>query len=211
MIHVKELPPPLISRKISIACALWLLLTIVLSICALTQKLNMNKETIRQMLHDNLNMWKICAKVVPKTSHPGTKTDEKINLWLDELSSHWIWDLVLKYDLETHKQSQQWVEKGGERPTKTKMSEPQLKAILIVFFFQYLGHHPLQIRSLQPVTGKFYVGILERLQAHVIWVQPKHTKESWILHHDNASSHLSFIVYEFLAHEKYSNIATPTL
>ncbi|CAH1997496.1 unnamed protein product [Acanthoscelides obtectus] len=37
-----------------------------LSIRALSDKLNMNKEIVRQMLLENLNMRKVCAKTIPK-------------------------------------------------------------------------------------------------------------------------------------------------
>ncbi|XP_055918322.1 protein GVQW3-like [Eupeodes corollae] len=37
-----------------------------LSIPGLSYELNFNKETVRKMLHENLNMRKICAKMVPK-------------------------------------------------------------------------------------------------------------------------------------------------
>jgi predicted DNA binding protein len=37
-----------------------------LTIRMLSEELGINKETVRQMLHENLSMRKLCAKLVPK-------------------------------------------------------------------------------------------------------------------------------------------------
>ncbi|GFU01731.1 putative mariner transposase [Trichonephila clavipes] len=37
-----------------------------LSIRAIAETVNIDKECVRQILHDNLNMQKVCAKMVPK-------------------------------------------------------------------------------------------------------------------------------------------------
>jgi hypothetical protein len=38
---------------------------------------NMEKETVRQILHDRLNMRKVCAKMVPKNLAQERKEPEK--------------------------------------------------------------------------------------------------------------------------------------
>ncbi len=37
------------------------------------ETVNANKETVRKILHDELNMNKVCAKLVPKTLNPDQK------------------------------------------------------------------------------------------------------------------------------------------
>lgn len=38
-----------------------------LSVRLITEMVNVDKETVRQVLHENLNRTKVCAKIVPKT------------------------------------------------------------------------------------------------------------------------------------------------
>jgi len=38
---------------------------------------NINKETVRQILHDELNMTKVCAKLVPKNNNQNQKDNRK--------------------------------------------------------------------------------------------------------------------------------------
>ena len=62
-------------------------------------------------------------------------------------------------------------------------------------------HHELpQGRT---VNKEYYIEVMSRLCEAI---RPKRTKllknQSWILHHDNASSHKSMLVHEFLAKNK---------
>ncbi|XP_025420797.1 protein GVQW3-like [Sipha flava] len=41
-----------------------------LSIRMIAEMVNIDKETVRQILHDELNMTKVCAKIVPKNLTP---------------------------------------------------------------------------------------------------------------------------------------------
>jgi transposase len=50
-----------------------------LSIPKIAEMVNINKETVRQILHDNLNMTKVCAKMVPKNLSLEQKDGKKSN------------------------------------------------------------------------------------------------------------------------------------
>lgn len=116
---------------------------------------------------------------------------------------------IFEYDPETRRQSQQWVEVGGERPTKARMSKSRLKAMLIVFFdIQGIIHHEY-VPAGQTVTGQFYVGVLERLRARIFRVRPALAENGWIVHHDNAPAHSSLIVREFLAKKSIPTLPHP--
>jgi hypothetical protein len=53
-----------------------------LSIRMIAEMVNMDKQMVRQILHDPLNMRKVCAKLVPKKLTLGTKGQpEKYLLW----------------------------------------------------------------------------------------------------------------------------------
>jgi hypothetical protein len=53
---------------------------------------NMDKETVRQILHDRLNFRKVCAKMVPKTLLRNKKTTRKtfaLTSW-NESQNNWM-------------------------------------------------------------------------------------------------------------------------
>ena len=47
-----------------------------LSIRAISELTNINKESVRQILHDDLGMKKVCAEVVPKILSPSKRNIE---------------------------------------------------------------------------------------------------------------------------------------
>ena len=49
-----------------------------LSIRAISELTNINKESVRQILHDDLGMKKVCAKVVPKILTP-EQNEHRVN------------------------------------------------------------------------------------------------------------------------------------
>ena len=57
-----------------------------LSIRAISELTNINKESVRQILHDDLGMKKVCAKVVPKILTPEQK-EYRVNCCADTLMS----------------------------------------------------------------------------------------------------------------------------
>jgi hypothetical protein len=52
-----------------------------LSIRMIAEMVNTDKEMVRQILHDQLNMRKVCAKIVPKNFSQGTKRQPEKNLF----------------------------------------------------------------------------------------------------------------------------------
>lgn len=70
--------------------------------------------------------------------------------------------LLVKHDPETRLQCQHSVEKSRERPTKDRMFMSQLAVGNVDCFFD---SHGIVHGEYEPVTRKFYVSIVERLQA----------------------------------------------
>jgi len=125
--------------------------SLVRSDCRLTLRmisteLNLNQFTIHQILTQDLDMGKVCAKMVPKN----LTTEQKAN-WRDvcldlldrlerepEFFSHVItgdesW--ILEYDPETKRQSREWHSAYSPHPKKARMSKSKIKSMLICFFF----------------------------------------------------------------------------
>ena len=102
--------------------------------------------TIYKILHKDLNMSRVAAKFVPKILKPEEKT-RRIAIcleWISEVQADptvidriitgdetWVWC----YDLETKKQSSQWIQSGVDaRPKKCLRGKSRQKAMLILFF-----------------------------------------------------------------------------
>jgi len=60
----------------------------------------------------------------------------------------------------------------------------------------------------QTVNQTFYLQVLERLRNRVVCVR-REIANTWFLHHDNAPSHTSFAVREFLAQHNITSLPHP--
>nr|CAH7749887.1 unnamed protein product [Callosobruchus chinensis] len=197
----------------------------------LEDELGINKETIRQMLHEDLGMRKLCAKMVPKVLTVEQK-ELRLSICKDMISrieeegEDWMSNVitgdeswVFQYDPKTKRQSMQWVEKGGKRPKKARMSKSKVKSLLIAFFdINGVVHHEY-VPAGQTVNGKFYIEVLKRLmKARVFRARAELAERGWVLHHDNAPAHSSFAVRDFftkngiptLPHPPYSPDLAPS-
>ena len=111
----------------------------------ISSELNLNRFTVHQILTWDLDMRKVCAKMVPKnltTEQKANRRDLCFDL-LDRLErepeffSHVItgdesW--ILEYDPETKRQSREWHTANSPRPKKARMSKSKIKSMLICFF-----------------------------------------------------------------------------
>jgi len=70
--------------------------------------------------------------------------------------------------------------------------------MLIIFFFSWVVVHKEFVPLGQAVNQTFYIQVLERLRNRVVHVH-REIANTWFLHHNNAPSHTSIAVREFLA------------
>ncbi|GFT71652.1 putative DD34D transposase [Trichonephila clavipes] len=102
-----------------------------------------------------------------------------------------------QYHPETKPQSNEWHTPQSLRQKKARMSKSRMKAILIDFFDKSGVVHSEFVPEGQTVNGAIYVEVLKRLKRWVNRVRPE-ISANWKLHHDNATSHLCFMVTEHL-------------
>ena len=116
-----------------------------LSIRAISELTNINKESVRQILHDDLGMKKVRAKVVPKILTHEQK-EHRVNYCADTLENiendpdfflnvvtcNETW--IFQYDPKTKRQSMHWKSPQSSRKKKARMSKSKFKAMMIVFF-----------------------------------------------------------------------------
>lgn len=182
-----------------------------LSLRMISDLSNIDRETVRKILHEDLKMTKVCAKMVPKNLTPEQKENRK-NICIDIMQQlaadpgllekvvtcdeTWIF----QYDPETKRQSMHWKTQSSPRMKKARMSKSKLKAMLIVFF-DVRGVIMVEwVPEGQTVNQKYYIEVLEKLRERVRKKRPDMWKNnSWILHQDNAPAHNALSVKRFLA------------
>jgi hypothetical protein len=92
------------------------------------------------------------------------------------------------------------VSKASLRPKKARYVRSHVKVILTVFFFfEYVVHYQFLPQG-RTVNKDYYLEVMQRLREAVRKKRPDAWLENrWMLQHDNAPSHSSFLVRDFLA------------
>lgn len=192
-----------------------------LTIRMISDTVGIDKESVRQILHDNFNMHKVCAKMVPKILSDDQKEIRK-NLSTDALNQiendpdflkrvitcdeSWFFT----YDPETKRQSMHWKSPKSPRMKKARMSKSKFKAMMIVFFDIQGIIHVEWVPEGQTVTQHYYLEVLTRLREKIRRKRPELWKEnSWVLHQDNAPAHSAFSVKTFLANHNIPVLEHP--
>ncbi|KAL4126684.1 hypothetical protein QTP88_010893 [Uroleucon formosanum] len=185
----------------------------------LSDELNINRETVRKILIEDLSMKKICAKMVPKNLSEEQKhvrmtvaqdcleqleNDPKLLEHVVAGDESWFF----QYDPETKRQSQQWLSPASARPKKARMSKSKVKTMMICFFDSNKLVHKEFLPPGQTVNQQFYIELLERSRKRIIRVRPE-IANTWILHHDNAPCHRAFSVMQFLTSKNITVLPQP--
>jgi hypothetical protein len=108
----------------------------------ITEELNMSRETMRQIITQDLGMRKISTKMVPqiltddhKQCRLHTSSDFLHNAEMSDrfITSDEKW--CYQYGLETKCQSMQWKTQNSPRPKKARVSHMQFKTMLVCFLY----------------------------------------------------------------------------
>ncbi|KAL4149713.1 hypothetical protein QTP88_003590 [Uroleucon formosanum] len=153
-----------------------------LSIRMIAEMVNIDKETVRQILHDELNMTKVCAKMVPK------------NLTLEQKDGR---RQICVDILKRMENERDLLKKTSASPKlkKARMSKSKLKAMLIVFFDIKGLIMTEWVPQGQTVNQHYYLQVLTTLRERVRRKRPElWENDSWILHQDNAPAHSALSV-----------------
>ena len=117
---------------------------------------------------------------------------------------------VYENDVKTAQQSSEQRAKNEPKPKKPYQSRSKIMLMLIVFFdYLRVVHHEF-VPEGQTVNKEYYLAVLRRLREAIRRKRPDFWADiSWVFHHDNAPSHSSLIVTEFLAKHETKFIAQP--
>ena len=106
---------------------------------------------------------------------------------------------VYGYDFETKMQSLQWMGKGSPQPKKVRMSQSEIKVLLVVFSdWKGIVHHEFVPHG-QMVNKQLYQEVLACLRDAVRIRKPElWENQTWMLHHDNALAHTLLLIRIYL-------------
>jgi hypothetical protein len=98
---------------------------------------------------------------------------------------------------------------ASPQPKKSRLIKSKEKEMLITFFdINGVVHHEFSPPG-QTVNGHFYVQVSQRLRNAVQRKRHDMWQGEWCLHHDNAPSHTSLVVQQFLAKKSILVITQP--
>jgi hypothetical protein len=105
-----------------------------LGVRLIAEELNMNTETVRQIITDDSGMKKIFAKMVIDFL-TDDQEERRLHISSDLLYNAEMFDetLCFQYDPETKRQSMQWKTQNSPRPKKARMSRSQFSTMLLCF------------------------------------------------------------------------------
>jgi len=114
-----------------------------LTVRSIAEQVNIGRETVRKILTEDLDMRKVCAKMVQKEL-PEEPKQRRVTICQDllerqdDILGHVItgdetW--VYQYDPERKRQSAQWKTANSPRPKKFRQSKSRIKTMLLTFFF----------------------------------------------------------------------------
>ena len=149
-----------------------------LSVRMMSDITNIDRETIRKILTEDLQMTKVCAKMVPKNLTCEQKMNRKdicsdiMERFTDDpeliskiITSDETW--IFLYDPETKRQSMHWKTPTSPRVKKARMSKSKLKVMLIVFF-DINGIIMIEwVPQGQTVNQHYYIETLKKLRERV--------------------------------------------
>lgn len=186
--------------------------------------------SILNILHEHLQMKKLCARWVPRLLTIDQKqhrvSDSEANLELFRrnpkeflrrfvtMDETWIHH----YTPESNRQSATWLEPGESRQKRPKTQTSAGKVMASIFWD---AHGIILIDYLEKgrtITGDYYVALLDRLNDEIKKKRPHMTKKKVLFHHDNAPAHSSLkamaklneLRYELLPHPPYSPDLAPS-
>ena len=141
-----------------------------LTVRSIAEQVNIDRETVRKILTEDLDMRKMCAQMVPKELTEEQK-QRRVTICQDLLERQddslgrvitddetWVY----KYDSETKRQSAQWKTANSPQPKMFCQSKSRVKTMYI----RGIVHYEF-VPTGQTVNQVYYLEVLERLRKKV--------------------------------------------
>jgi len=146
-----------------------------LTVRSITEQVNIDRETVRKILTEDLDMRKVRAKMIPKELTEEQK-QRRVTICQDLLERQddilgrvitcdetWVY----QYDPETKPQSAQWKTANSPRLKKFRQSKSRVKTMLLTFFnIRGIVHYEF-VPTGQTVNQVYYLEVPKRLREKV--------------------------------------------
>jgi len=177
-----------------------------LTVRSVAEQVNIDRETVKKLLTEDLDTRKACLKMVPKELTEEEK-QRRVTICQDLLERQdsilgraiagdetWVY----QYDPETKRQNAQWKIASSPRPKVPSVQIKSQNNVADFFFFILEGLFIMNLYQLDKQSTKFLIwkywkGCVRRKRPELF------ANKSWILHHDDAPAHTALSVREFLA------------
>ena len=149
-----------------------------LNVRMIADELGMNSERVWRIFTEDLEMRKICAKMVPRLLNEGQKQwhvqvcqdileqlEIEPNLLKRVVTGDESW--IFEYDPLTKRQSPEWKSALSPRPKKARVFKSKTKVMLIAFFDVHEIVHAEFLPQGQTINSHVYKNILRRLMLSV--------------------------------------------
>lgn len=192
-----------------------------ITVLEMSQTLSISIGSVESLLHDHLNMNKVCARWVPRMLTDAMKLNRleksRENLALMEASmadfekrivtgdETWVYH----YDPECKQQSKEWKHPSSPTPKKFKAAKSAGKVMCTVFW-DCKG--PLLVDFLQDrrtITGAYYVTLIEKLREEIKSKRRGKLRAVPLLLHDNAPAHTSHVAKAAVAQSGFVELPHP--
>ena len=183
--------------------------------------LGISVGSVETILHDHLNMNKVCARWVPRMLTEQMKANRleksRENLGLMEASMEnfekrivtgdetWVYH----YDPECKQQSKEWKHPSSPTPKKFKASKSAGKVMCTVFWD---CRGPLLVDFLEgkrTITGQYYVTLIDKLREEIKSKRRGKLRATPLLLHDNAPAHTSHVAKAAVAKNGFVELPHP--
>jgi histone-lysine N-methyltransferase SETMAR len=186
------------------------------------RELGVSAEVLQKILHEELELRKICARWVPHRLTDDQKlarvsfcreTLRKFKngtsyLWGKIVTGDEVW--IYHYDPLMKRQSAQWVAKRGRNPTKVIRERSVGKVMYAIFFTRDKIISAIPLETQRTVTSRWYTeDCLPKFFDDLLGGKDRSELRRWQLHHDNAPAHTAKNTCHFLEASKIKLLPHP--
>ena len=180
------------------------------SIEIISAQFDVSVGTVHTIIREELKMWKICAKFVPRLlredqkerrCHDSRELVELINSDPTVPGALVICDesWTYCYDPETKRQNSQWKNAGSPRPKNARQSKSTHKPLMIPFLTALAWFTCNWVPTGQTDNKEYYVEVLREFRKRFHRKRPALFKSGqWHFHQDNAPVHNTILVTDYL-------------
>jgi len=201
-----------------------------MKVCEIAETIGISKECVGYVLHEELDMKKLCARWVLRllTAHQKRTCMKISEQYLERFNKNET-DFVCRFITmdeiwmhhdtpESKQQSKQWTEASCSAPKKTR-SVPSAGKVMASVFWDAEGIlFIVYFEKGKTITGEYYSNLLTRLDGKKFVRKVPFCKKIIIFHQDNAPAHKSVLAvgklrdmhYELLEHPPYSPDLAPS-